>query len=64
MEWADEVKVIRATDKALLVEYELDQKWIPKSQIHDDSEIYKSDQVGQIGILVIPEWLAEKLGWL
>jgi hypothetical protein len=31
--------------------------WIPKSQIHDDSEVYADDQTG---VLVITAWLAEK----
>lgn len=32
--------------------------WIPKSQIHDNSEIWK---VGQEGDLVISSWLADRL---
>jgi hypothetical protein len=31
--------------------------WIPKSQIHDDSEVYADEQTG---VLVITAWLAEK----
>jgi len=31
--------------------------WIPKSQIHDDSDVYADDQTGT---LVITAWLAEK----
>lgn len=37
------------------------ERWIPKSQIHDNSEVWK---VGDQGDLVITEWLAEKEGWL
>lgn len=33
--------------------------WIPKSQIHDDSEVWKN---GQEGELIIPEWLAHEKG--
>lgn len=63
MPWAGEVRVIRSTEKALLVDYAGDQQWIPLSQIHDDSEIYKSDQIDVVGDLVLPQWLAENLGW-
>jgi hypothetical protein len=37
------------------------KKMIPKSQITDDSEVYK---VGDEGTLIVTEWLAEKEGWL
>jgi hypothetical protein len=33
--------------------------WIPKSQIADESEVYKLDTDGE---LVITEWFAEKEG--
>jgi hypothetical protein len=33
--------------------------WIPKSQIHDDSEVYKPWTEGK---LIIPEWLATAKG--
>ena len=29
--------------------------WVPKSIIHDDSEVWQADQYGT---LVIPEWFA------
>lgn len=35
------------------------EKWIPKSQIHDDSEVYKP---GTSGKLVITGWFAEREG--
>ena len=34
---------------------------IPKSQIHDNSEVWETFQQGE---LVINEWLAEQRGWL
>ena len=34
-----------------------DEKWVPKSVIHDDSEIWKA---GQAGRLVVLGWWAEK----
>lgn len=52
----------RETEKAILVEGgDGEETWIPKSQIDDDSEVYKKDTEGD---LVISEFLAEKLGWL
>jgi len=62
--WAEIVKVKALTDKAILVEYETLEVWIADSLIHDDSEIYKKSEVGEEGILVIPNWLAEQKGLL
>jgi hypothetical protein len=47
------------TDKALCVIVEGEEVWIPKSQIHDDSEVWGA---GHEGTLVIPLWLAEAKG--
>lgn len=35
------------------------QVWWPKSQIHEDSEVYK---MGTDGKLVVTEWIAEQKG--
>lgn len=53
----------RATPKALLVEIDGDEHWIPKSQIHDDSEVYDADENSE-GTLVITEWIAKQKGLL
>lgn len=51
---------VRETDMALLVNLESDgETWIPKSVIHDDSEVYKD---GQNGDVVVKKWWAEKQG--
>ena len=49
-------------DKAILVEApDFDEpQWIPKSVIHDDSEVYRADTDG---VLVVKNWFAEKKGW-
>lgn len=47
------------TEKALLVDIDGEEKWIPKSQIHDDSEVYEN---GHEGTLVITGWFAKKEG--
>jgi len=57
-----QARVIRATDKALLCELETgDEKWIPQSMIHDDSEVY-DDGDNSEGELVLHEWFASKAG--
>jgi hypothetical protein len=53
-----EVKAIRATKQALLIlTDEGDEVWVPKSVIHDDSEVYED---GHEGTLVVQEWFAKK----
>jgi hypothetical protein len=54
-----DVVAVKETEAALLVEIEGEEFWIPKSQIDDDSEVYK---MGTDGTLVISAWFAEKLG--
>jgi hypothetical protein len=56
----DDVTVVRETDNAILCEFpDGNEEWIPKSQIHDDSEVYK---FGTDGTLIIPRWLAQAKG--
>lgn len=59
----NECEVIKETPKALLINipYIDDQDWIPKSQIHDNSEIYEDKQKG---VLALNLWLVEKKGWI
>lgn len=33
--------------------------WIPKGQIHDDSEVYGE---GHSGVLIVSRWIAEQKG--
>jgi len=58
-----DAKCIRESDKAILVEAsDFDEpQWIPKSQVTDESEVYKP---GTDGVLIITDWWAEKQGWL
>jgi hypothetical protein len=51
------VTVLYERDASLLVKIYDQEVWIPKSQIHDDSEVYKADTEGT---LIISEWIAEK----
>jgi hypothetical protein len=50
----------RETDKALLVDIDGDLLWVPKSVIHDDSEVWEE---GQKGDLVVEEWWYDKNGF-
>lgn len=59
-----EAKVLRESDsgKALLCRLESgDERWIPKSVIHDDSEVYDADDNAE-GELVLQAWFAAKEG--
>lgn len=52
------------TDKALLIELEDigEERWVPKSVIHDDSEVYEASGDGSSGDVVVMEWWATKNG--
>ena len=58
--WKGDAVALRETAKALLVDVDGEENWIPKGQIDDDSEVY---QRGDEGELVIPMWLAIDRGW-
>lgn len=51
------------TAKALLVKIEgfPGARWVPKSQIHEDSEVFDEDD-HRSGTLVVKQWWAEKEG--
>ncbi len=57
----EDVTVEAETDAALLVVIDGEKVWLPKSGIHDDSEVYAKDTDGT---LVVHEWLARKRGWI
>lgn len=47
------------TDKALRVKIDGEEYWVPRSVIHDNSEVYRKDHTGK---LVVPEWWAIEKG--
>lgn len=51
----DDIEVINETDKAILVNIDGEEHWIPKSQIHADSEVF---EMGTSGTLIVSEWIA------
>lgn len=54
---------IRRTDKALCCSVEdLGEIWVPVSVIHDDSEVYDSEE-NNVGELIVKLWWAEKEGY-
>lgn len=57
-----EVECIKETAKAILVRFKDNdgqEMWIPKSVIHDDSEVYDVDE-HDTGDLILQTWFAEK----
>lgn len=59
----EDVRVVRETDKALLIAItDHDEEWIPKSQI--DPHKSTAHEPGDQGDLVISMWLAKKNEWV
>ena len=57
-----QARCTRETDRALLCVLETgEEKWIPKSVVHDDSEVFDAEGNAQ-GELVVKQWWAEKEG--
>lgn len=48
---------------ALLISVENEEIWVPKSILHDESDIDETSEVGDEGDVVVPEWWAEQEGW-
>jgi hypothetical protein len=55
----DDVEALVDTGDALLCVIEGNEVWIPSSQIHADSEVFEK---GQVGKLVVTEWIAMQKG--
>jgi len=52
------VECVADTEKALLCRLEDGTKfWVPRSQVNEDCEI---EGQGDIGVLIIPEWIARE----
>ncbi len=54
------VTVVKSTDKALLVEVDGSEAWVPKSQLQQGGTITEESEPGAEGTLVVPRWLAEE----
>ena len=57
-----EARVIGSTEKALRVRCAHGETWIPRSVVHDDSEVYDALN-NATGKLVVEQWFARKEGW-
>ena len=55
----DDATVEAETDLALLCNINEKTRWIPKSVVHEDSEVSSE---GDTGTIVIMRWFAEKEG--
>lgn len=56
-----DVHCIEETLLALQVVIDEKCRWIPKSLVDDNSEVWKK---GDKGTLVVPEWFCVKEGWV
>lgn len=57
----DDVRCVGESASKLAIHCVIDGQyvWIPQSQIHENSEVWK---LGDFGTLVIPFWLAKEKG--
>lgn len=61
----ENVRVVSCRPKAMLVEIDGADHWIPHSCVHDDSEVYMDEHQalqGSPGKLVVKAWFARKEG--
>ena len=54
-----EGRCTRETEKAILVRIDDKETWVPKSVVHDDSDVWKT---GDEGTIIVKRWWAEKNG--
>lgn len=55
----DDVRCMRESSEAILCRIDGAEHWIPNSQVDEDSEVLG---VGDIGTLIISDWIAEQKG--
>jgi hypothetical protein len=56
-----ECDVLNATADAILVDYEGEQLWIPRSQVEDSDDFEVGDSEERV-VLNVSRWFAEKTG--
>lgn len=54
--------VVMESPKAIYVDVDGTKVWIPKSEIHDDSEVYSKESGKDGGTLIVARWVARKKG--
>ena len=55
-----EARIVAATSMALLCDIDGEEFWIPKSLLSEEGEVSGHSDVGEIGMIMIPEWFAIK----
>lgn len=62
--WTGDARIIRESPsgKAWLIDIEGETMWIPKSGVHDDSEVWKDEPGYNEGTLILEGWIARKKG--
>lgn len=55
----EDVECLVDSGEAILVLIDGEKHWIPQSQVDEDSEVWRK---GDVGSLIITEWIAEKKG--
>lgn len=56
----NKARAVEETDNALRVFFLGKSRWVPKSGIHEDSEVFSN---GHFGRLVVKAWLARNEKW-
>lgn len=56
-----EAECVKESTDAILVLFDGEEHWIPKSQIDPESEVQGE---GDDGELIVTQWLAEQRGWV
>jgi hypothetical protein len=55
--------VLTVTEKAVLVQVEGEEIWVPKSILHEDSEIDEESEKDDEGDVLVKTWWAEQEGY-
>lgn len=58
-----EALVLTVTEKAVLVQVEGEEIWVPKSILHEDSEIDEESEKDDEGDVLVKTWWAEQEGY-
>ena len=62
--WEGECFIVRHHEKAMLVDHDNEEYWVPYSEIDQDSDLTRDSEPNEEGRLVISYWLAKKAGWV
>jgi chemotaxis protein histidine kinase CheA len=57
--WLYDCNILKATDKAILIEHDGEEYWLPLSQVAETHRLHEGDIGTTVGI---SEWIAQKKG--